>query len=152
MSGKHPIELFFSSAHPISAYVAPDFSGSQGGTVHLTMDAPAHFIRDSESGVLHTGFVTIVLDSVMGGAVMGAMEKLQPIATVGLSVHHMRRPVAGEKLRGKALCTRIYNDLAYVSGEMSVADTGEPLALASGTFMIGTRATPIGERAGESRI
>lgn len=152
MTGKHPIELFFSDAHPITAYVDPQFTELDGGTIGFEMDAPAHFIRGEADGTLHTGFVTIVLDSVMGGAVMGVMEKLQPIATVGLSVHHLRRPVSGERLRGRAVCTGIYSDLAYVTGQVTNADGSETLALASGTFMIGTRATPIGERTGESRI
>ncbi len=147
----HPIELFFSSAHPMSEYVDADFTGSAGGTVKLTLEASDHFVRDGETGEVHTGFLTVVLDSIMGGAVMGVLEKLQPIATVGLSVHHLRRPRAGEAICGEAQCTSTYNDLAYVTGEILSADSGELLAMASGTFMIGTRATPIGDKAKQSR-
>jgi len=148
---QHPIDLFFSEAHPLTAYVSPDFSGTSGSHVVFTLNAPDHFIQDSKTGELHTGFATIVLDSVMGGSVMGVMTEFKPIATVGLSVSHLRRPIAGEKITGEASCDGVYEGLAYVKGELRDGD-GEPLAIASGTFMIGTRATSIRDRSGESRI
>ena len=152
MADIHPIEAFFSSNHPMSEFVDADFAGSKGGKVIAKFTACYAFVRDAESCELHTGFLTIVLDSIMGGAVMGVLEKVQPIATIGLSVHHLRRPQSGEKLTARAECTKIFDDVAYITGEAHSAETGEPLALASGTFMIGTRATPIGDRAKESMI
>lgn len=141
----HPIELFFSERHPLSRHVKASFTGSRGDTVRVSVEAPAAFVGEISSGTLHSGFATIVLDSIMGGAVMGVLTKITPIATVGLSCHHLRRPKQGEKLRGEAVCRRVHNDLAYVTGELRT-ETGEVLAFASGTFMTGTRATPIRER------
>ena len=74
-----------------------------------------------------------------------------PIATVGLSMHNLRRPVAGEVLTGQAVCTGVHNHLAYVTGELN-GENGEKVAIASGTFMLGTRGTSIREKKVESRI
>ena len=142
MNALHPIEVFFSSHHPLASKVNANFTGSLAGTVLVCIEASPELVLDEEAQTLHTGFATIVLDSIMGGAVMGSLDKLMPIATVGLSINHLRRPASGEKLNGKAVCTAIHNDLAYVTGELNGAD-GKPVAIASGTFMLGTRGTSI---------
>ncbi len=156
MSDQHPIQLFFSSHHPLASKVNATFEGSVGGTVFVQIEAAEGLVHDVSSGALHSGFSTIILDSIMGGAVMGTLEQLMPIATIGLSMHHLRRPIVGEKLKGKAHCTNVHNDVAYVTGELT-SESGEPLAIASGTFMIGTRATSIRSKSekdqrAESRI
>lgn len=151
MTDLHPIQVFFSSHHPLASKVQADFTGSAGNTVRVCIEAPQDLVHDPETASLHTGFATIVLDSIMGGAVMGSLEKLVPIATVGLSVNHLRRPSAGETIKGNAICVSVHNSLAYVTGELFDKNE-EPVAIATGTFMIGTRATSIRDRSEESRI
>jgi len=151
MSKLHPIETFFSSHHPLAARLEASFEGSEGGTVKIRIVSPPDFRAYLGETSLHSGFGTIVLDSIMGGAVMGTLTQLIPIATVGLSIHHLRRPLASEVLTGEAICTGVHNDLAYVTGELAGED-GEKIAIASGTFMLGTRGTSIREKQVESRI
>ncbi len=148
MKYQHPIEMFFSNHHPLAKGLSADFTGSLGGNVKLLLDAPHVF--DGGKGTMHSGFATIVLDSIMGGAVMGMLEKLQPIATVGISIHQLRKARVGEAIKGVACCTRVHNDIAYVTGELTSGE--EKIAIASGTFMIGTRGTSIREKQVESRI
>lgn len=142
MSDQHPIQLFFSGHHPLASKVNATFEGSKGGEVFVQIEAPDGLVHDVETGALHSGFSTIILDSIMGGAVMGTLKQLMPIATIGLSMHHLRRPIAKEHMTGKAICTSVHNDVAYVTGEL-FGENGDPLAIASGTFMIGTRGTSI---------
>lgn len=146
----HPVAHFFSTHHPVGALIKADFSGSAGAVVKARLEAP-EVMRVRDGQALHTGYLTVVLDSIMGGAVMGILEKVQPIATVGLSISHLRRPLVGESLRATATCTGVFKDLAYVTGDVRAAD-GETLAIASGSFMIGTRATSIRNRTEDSRI
>ena len=146
MTDMHPIQMFFSSHHPLASKVNASFEGSKGGTVHVQIEATPDLVQHKGSGRLHSGFATIILDSIMGGAVMGTLAQLMPIATIGLSMHHLRRPVVGEKLKGKAECTGTHNDIAYVTGELHGED-GAPVAIASGTFMLGTRGTSIRDKA-----
>jgi hypothetical protein len=58
----------------------------------------------------------------------------------------MRRPRIGEKLVCKASCEGFHNDIAHITGLLANSETGEVLATAAGTFMIGTRAKPLGTR------
>lgn len=151
MSDHHPIHFFFSSHHPLWKTIKFDFSGSKDDTVLVKTAAPEILRYNDEDNRVHTGFSTLLLDTIMGGAVMGVLSKIEPIATVGLATNHLRRADIGEVITGKAVCNGIYNNLAYVSGELT-SEAGEILALSTGTFMIGTRSTSIRNTDEKSRI
>jgi acyl-coenzyme A thioesterase PaaI-like protein len=145
MDKPHPARIFFSPAHPLSAHVPMRFADCSERTLTVEVRAPEAFRADGGTPQLHSGFATIVLDTVMGGSVFGSIEKLQPIATVGLNVQHRRRPLAGEELVCQADVVGVHDEIAHVRGTLATAQ-GETLAIAVGTFMIGTRSTPIGSK------
>ncbi len=146
MDVTNPAERFFSAQHPLNATLQANFLGIDGNTLTVSLVPGAAFVADPESGDIHSGFATLALDTVMGGAVMGMMEKLQPIATAGLTTQHLRRPLVGEKLLCHARCEGFRKDIAHMSGQLVCAKTGEVLSTATGTFMMGTRARPLGSR------
>jgi acyl-coenzyme A thioesterase PaaI-like protein len=146
MEKPHPAQTFFSSAHPISEYLAITFLGVENHVLTAALDGPEAFVEDPSTRRLHSGLATLVLDTVMGGTVMGEMGRIQPIATAGLTTQHMRRPFAGENLRCSCRFEGIYHEMAHVSGQLIAANSGEILSTATGTFMIGTRAKPLGPR------
>ncbi len=84
----------------------------------------------------------------MGGAVMGALGNLQPIATINLTTQHLERPVLGDKILCTAHVQRIENQVAVVSGTVTRSQNNEILASAIGSFMIGTRSTPFQKNTG----
>lgn len=147
MASNNAAELFFSARHPIIALLRVRLVAMRERWVEVTLEGSAKFVADPASGRLHSGFATLALDMVMGGAVMGSLEKIQPIATAGLTAQHMRRPQVGEKLVCRASCDGIVHDVAHVSAQLLAAKTGEVLSTATGSFMIGTRAKPLGDRA-----
>ena len=146
----HPIISFFSNPHPLAKYLTFEFGTCEGGNVEVFTKAAPSFVRNVENGELHTGYATILLDSILGGAVFGMLETPVPIATVSLSINHLRRPEVGEKLHSTAQCSGVYNSLAYVSGKIESKKSGDVIAIATGTFMIGTTNTSIREKAGKS--
>lgn len=142
----HAIQAFFSSGHPISTYLSLEFLGIEDHALSIATKVPEQFVANRQTGEVHSGFATLLLDTVLGGAVLGEIEELQPIATVGLTTQHMRRAVKGEKLVCRAKLEGMHNGIAYMSGLVMAAETGEVLSTATGTFMIGTRAKPLGAR------
>jgi acyl-coenzyme A thioesterase PaaI-like protein len=146
MKKPHPAQTFFSSAHPISEYLSIAFLGVDNHVLTAALEGPVAFIEDEGTGRLHSGLATLVLDTVMGGTVMGEMGRIQPIATAGLTTQHMRRPFAGEALLCRSRFEGMYHDMAHVSGQLIAAASGEILSTATGTFMLGTRAKPLGPR------
>ncbi len=103
-----PSERFFTSQHPANETLKLRYCGISDGVLSVEMEASPDFVADEASGHLHTGFATLALDTVMGGAVLASLDKIQPFATAGLTAQHMRRPVRGEKLICRARCEGIY--------------------------------------------
>jgi len=146
MEHVNPAERFFASQHLVNAFLKIRYLGIDGQTLTVELEGAPEFVIDAGTGALHTGFATLALDTVMGGAVIGTMDKIQPIATAGLTTQHMRRPQSGEKLVCRASCEGFHSNIAHMTGTLANAETGEVLATAAGTFMIGTRAKPLGTR------
>ena len=142
----HPAQRIFTSEHPVTKTLDVEFLGVADGVLSVSFIAPASMVSDTQSGLVHSGLTTLILDTVMGGVVMGEMDPVQPIATTGLTVQHLRRPLAGEKLLCRAKVEGMHADVAHVTGRLVTEDDGELLAAATGSFMMGTRSKPLGVR------
>ncbi|MFX4593043.1 PaaI family thioesterase, partial [Acinetobacter baumannii] len=53
------------------------------------------FIGDPETGTLHGGVITTLIDSVCGISVFMAMGRLLPIATLDLRIDYLKPATAG---------------------------------------------------------
>lgn len=99
-----------------------------------------------DSGLIHGGLATIILDSIFGLTVFTAMEEVKPIATINLRTDYVARARAGARVRCAAQCDAIDHDVAFVSGRLTLEDGGALIATASGAFMIGTKGPMKGMR------
>ena len=140
---EHPAAIFFSSSHPLFSMLNAEFVEAQSQVLGMKFVAQKEFVEHCASNQLHSGYCTIILDSVMGGAVMGALGKLQPIATINLTTQHIERAVLDEVIYCRAEVQSIENQMAVVRGSVRGSDNKRILASAVGSFMIGTRATPL---------
>lgn len=120
----------------------PVLIGRGQATFSLTL--PAAFA--DESGLIHGGLATIVLDSIFGLTVYTAMDEVKPIATINLRTDYVARASAGARVRCASQCDAIDEDVAFVSGRLAVEETGALIATASGAFMIGTKGPMKGMR------
>ena len=139
----HPAKMFFSKGHPLFSIFEVDFVETLPELLVLKFTALEVFSDRENPGHLHSGFSTLILDSVMGGAVMGSLDKLQPIATVNLTTQHTSRPAVDDVVLCSGRVESIENEIAIVTGQVTCAKTKAILASAIGSFMVGTRATPL---------
>ena len=140
----HPARMFFSKGHPLFSVFDVEFVETLPELLVLKFTALEKF-RDRENPAhLHSGFCTLILDSVMGGAVMGSLDKLQPIATINLTTQHTKRPAIDDVVYCSGNVESIENEIAIVSGQVTCSKTDAILASAVGSFMVGTRAIPLG--------
>ncbi|MDZ7628648.1 MAG: PaaI family thioesterase [Parvularculaceae bacterium] len=114
------------------------------GQATFTLVLPSAFA--GEDGLVHGGLSTIILDSIFGLTVFTAMEEVKPIATINLRTDHVGRAAPGARVRCAAHCDAIDDDVAYVSGRLTLDDGGALIAAASGAFMIGTKGPMKGMR------
>ena len=145
MAPVHPAQLLFTDKHPLTAALDMKFHPIADGILEVSVCAPEDF-ADADSVHVHTGFNTLLLDTVMGSCAIGELKKPQPIATIKLSTNHMQRLKVGER----AVCRATYegeeNEIAYVSGSIYAGKEKRLISQAIGTFMIGTATRSIREK------
>jgi len=99
-----------------------------------------HLIGDPETGVVHGGVITTLLDTACGMSVRSDMEPGggTAIATLDLRVDYMRPATPGEKIYAEAECCRRTRNIAFVRGTAYHQDVSKPIAICTATFMLGT--------------
>ncbi|MEM1409816.1 MAG: PaaI family thioesterase, partial [Pseudomonadota bacterium] len=91
---------------------------------------------------IHSGLMTILLDTVMGMATWTELDEFKPLATINLQTDTYDHAKVGEMLVCEAICEGIMDDVAIVRGKATSED-GRLLATAAGTFMVGTRSAQV---------
>jgi uncharacterized protein (TIGR00369 family) len=99
----------------------------------------ADLVGNPETGVLHGGVVTALLDACSGAAVFAAMSRLVPIATLDLRVDFLRPAEPGAALIAHATCYRLTRNVAFTRAVAHHGDRDAPVAAAVGTFMLSTK-------------
>ncbi len=98
-------------------------------------------IGNPETGVVHGGAVTTLLDNVSGVAVFCAIEELTSIATLDLRIDYMRAATPGKDITGHAHCYKLTRNVAFVRGVAYDDDIEDPIATSAGAFMMGSDGT-----------
>lgn len=99
-----------------------------------------NLVGDPETGVIHGGVVTTLLDTACGMSVRSEVELAgeKAIATLDLRIDYMRPATPGEKIYAEAECYRRTQNIAFVRGTAYQQDISKPIASCSATFMLGT--------------
>jgi uncharacterized protein (TIGR00369 family) len=104
---------------------------------HLPYDAK--LVGNPDTGVLHGGAITALLDACSGAAVFAALSEWQPIATLDLRIDYLRAAEPGRDVLAHATCYRVARDVAFTRAVAYHDDEAAPVASSAGTFMLGTR-------------
>ncbi len=113
-------------------------------------------VGDPETGVIHGGAITAMLDNVAG---MVARPEDMPrdvaaIATLDMRIDYMSAATPGQEILAKAHCFKRTKNVAFVRAEAYQEDSSDPIATCTATFMLGTRNTAFStppETSGEAR-
>lgn len=107
------------------------------GVARALLPYSPDIIGDPETGVIHGGAVTALLDTVCGVAVMAGPARPFSTATLGLRVDYMRPATPGEDLIADAQCHRTTRHVAFVEATAYHPDAPErPIARASASFIL----------------
>ena len=100
----------------------------------------ARFIGNPETGVLHGGVITTLMDAACGASVFFKLKASKPIATLDLRIDYLKPGTPGLDIYARAECFKTTHNVAFVRAMAFHEDTpDDPIAAASGTFMISTR-------------
>lgn len=109
-----------------------------------------HLVGDPDTGVVHGGVITAVLDNASGQAVTRSM--LDPenpsIATLDLRIDYQRPAQRGADLIVEATCYEMTRSIAFVRGVAHDGDPRDPVATSVATFMLASSRVPHDPMAG----
>lgn len=96
-------------------------------------------VGNPETGVLHGGAISALMDAVSGTAVFMALPRPMVIATLDLRIDYLKPAAAGRDVRCRARCYKVTRSVAFVRGVAFHDDEDDPIATGTGSFMLGTR-------------
>lgn len=99
-------------------------------------------VGNPDTGVLHGGVITALLDGVSGASVFATITEMVPIATLDLRIDYLRPAEVGKTVRAKATCYKTTRNVAFTRAVAYHDDPDDPIAHAVGTFMLSTKGGP----------
>jgi uncharacterized protein (TIGR00369 family) len=107
------------------------------GLAEISLPYDERFIGDPETGVLHGGAISAVMDTCCGAAVMSHSKVRGATATIDLRIDYLRTATPGERIITRAECYHVTRSVAFVRATAHDEDESRPaIATASGTFMV----------------
>jgi len=98
---------------------------------------------NAETGVLHGGVITTLLDAVSGGAVFCSLPALSPVATLDLRIDYLKPATPGKDLFARARCYKTTRHIAFVRAWAYHQSQDDAVATASSLFMLSSSAKPL---------
>jgi uncharacterized protein (TIGR00369 family) len=113
------------------------------GFVVLRLPYDQRLVGNPETGVLHGGAITSLLDAAAGLAVFMALDEPTRVATLDLRIDYLGPGTPGRDVLARVDCIRLTHHVAFVRGLAYHDDPAKPIASAAGSFMIfrGTEST-----------
>ena len=111
------------------------------GHIWLRVPWADFLVGNPETGVIHGGVITTLLDNGGGAAVMTALDELRAVATLDLRIDYMKPATPGRDIVGYCHCHKVTRHIAFVRGTAFHETPDDPIATAAMTFMVGASRT-----------
>ncbi|MGC3939239.1 PaaI family thioesterase [Roseobacter sp. EG26] len=140
MKNKVDIARQFIEAIPHSKALGMQLTDMGEGVATIEMPYDGKLVGDPDTGVIHGGAVSALMDTCCGAAVMSHPANPGGTATIDLRIDYMRAATPGQAIRAQAICYHVTRTVAFVRATATDDDTDNPVAAATGAFTVeGTR-------------
>jgi uncharacterized protein (TIGR00369 family) len=107
------------------------------GRCTLRIDPSPLLIGNPDTGALHGGVITTLLDSAGGAAAFSVVRRKQTVATLDLRIDYLRTAAPDRAIYGRAECYRLTRSVAFVRG-VAFCDAKKPVANFAAAFAVGS--------------
>lgn len=109
------------------------------GWAELALPYADHLVAypgdDGAPGIIASGAIFSLMDTVGGMAVIARAKRMVPQATLDLRLDYLRPAQPGETVVGRAEVIKLARSVAFVSGSAHDGDPANPLARMTGCYM-----------------
>ncbi|MEM6340272.1 MAG: PaaI family thioesterase [Pseudomonadota bacterium] len=135
-SSKVQVARQFIEAIPHSRDLGMQLTDLEDGIATILLPYDKKLIGDPDTGVIHGGAVSAVMDTCCGAAVMSHPSNPGGTATIDLRIDYMRAATPGQTIKTVATCYHVTRNVAFVRAVAMDADEDNPVATATGTFTV----------------
>jgi uncharacterized protein (TIGR00369 family) len=132
----------FAAGVPHNAALGIQILEMAPASVLFELPYDAKLVGNPDTGTLHGGAITALLDGASGAAVFAALETMVPIATLDLRIDYLRPAEPNRAVLARASCYKMTRNVAFTRAVAYHDDPADPIAHSVGTFMVSTRGGP----------
>ncbi|TVO77711.1 PaaI family thioesterase [Sedimenticola selenatireducens] len=108
------------------------------GSCLFKVDYAPHLVGNIESGVIHGGVITTLLDSAGGAAAFTVVPAGASVATLDLRIDYLTQADRERSILGFAECYRQTQHIVFVKGHAYHESRDDPIAHFVASFMVGS--------------
>jgi uncharacterized protein (TIGR00369 family) len=136
MAEKDTIARQFIESIPHSRALGMRLTEMGDGIAAIEMPYDEKLVGDPETGVIHGGAVSALMDTCCGAAVMSHPDNRGGTATIDLRIDYMRAATPGQRIMARAECYHVTRTVAFVRATATDEDSENPVAAATGAFTV----------------
>ena len=109
--------------------------GADADGMTLILPYSPKIVGNPQTGVIHGGALTSLMDSVCGAATLCVLPEFEVCPTLDLRIDYMHSAQPHADVYGFAQCYRVTTDVIFIRGIAYQEDPQQPIAHVVGTFM-----------------
>ncbi|WP_208351743.1 PaaI family thioesterase [Pseudaestuariivita rosea] len=130
------IAKVFMEAIPYNRALGMRLISLEENAVIVEMPYDEKLIGDPETGVIHGGAVSALMDATAGTAVVTHPSRPVGTATIDLRIDYMRPATPGQSIVARAECYHMTRTVAFIRAVAMDDDRARPVATATGAFTV----------------
>ncbi len=124
----------FMEAVPHNVALGIEMVELEDGSAKMRLPYQETLIGNPETGVIHGGAISSLMDACCGAAVFMKLDEPSPIATLDLRIDYLKPATPPRAVTAHATCYKCSRYVAFVRCVAYHEDPDDPIASAAGAF------------------